>query len=801
LATFAGTYVSAGIILLTSLLVGRALMLGLGRHRASFLEPAVGLAVLILISTVAIRLPGHATTAVAFFVLIVGASFVFLLVRRESILGPAVGISIPVALVTVVLASLPFLASGHIGIPGVGLNNDMAMHLVDTDYLLDPSGPQPQSIVNGYPIGPHSLVATVSHLMGTEPLNAWLGLLVIVPALTAITTIGALPELRGGWRILASALVALAYLTASVLGIAGFKELIAGMFLIAFAIGLRELKRTSDGRVADLIGLALITAAMVPVYTLPGVGWLGLIAALWALAHLIQIRAESGREGVRKAIRDSARILVPAAILLAVVGLIELPKVIDFVSSGSIGNVADTNSKLRYVVSPLETLGIWPSGNWLLGTHDFSHDWLYWLFGLIGIAGLLYGLVWWTRHHSYAVPAAVVSGMVVYLLTKYIESGGLYILAKAAVVPASVVMLLVVVALLAPGGGPAKRIFAVVFVALAAYSSFLALRDTIVASTDRLEQLSQFRGEVAGQSVLALTSDRFTDYGLRTATVYSPAYNSENRVDSTGAKIQRLPVDFDSVPYTVLNQFPFAVTTRAVYQSQAPPGWTLAASNSSYELWKRTGTTPPMAILAEEARPGRVFRCDRPKFQKVLAGGGQAVVWPRPVIAKRLYWKAGTGGGVVSEGGVNAAKQAPLDNELSPGQTASQTISLPPGRWQLSIQYVSPVTGITVRAPGLETSLPSGMDAAIPYRPDQGPYWPAGQVTSKGGPITVSVQADDVNTFQKIIGVDAPAVIGNLTAVNRTGFHRIATASACKLYVDHILNSAVPAQPGQTNNR
>ena len=30
---------------------------------------------------------------------------------------------------------------------------------------------------------------------------------------------------------------------------------------------------------------------------------------------------------------------------------------IDFIQSGSIGSVADTNSKLRYVVSPLETLG------------------------------------------------------------------------------------------------------------------------------------------------------------------------------------------------------------------------------------------------------------------------------------------------------------------------------------------------------------------------------------------------------------------------------------------------------------
>ena len=156
------------------------------------------------------------------------------------------------------------------------------------------------------------------------------------------------------------------------------------------------------------------------------------------------------------------------------------------------------------------------------------------------------------------------------------------------------------------------------------------------------------------------------------------------------------------------------------------------------------------------------------------------------MIAKRLYWKAGAGGGVVSEGGVRAG-DAPLDNNLAPGETASQTINLPPGQWKLSIQYVSPVTGIEVRAPGLATHLPSGMDAAIPYRPDQGPYWPAGEVTSEGGPVTVSVQADDVNRLQKLLGVDAPAVIGNLTAVNPDGFKLVPTADACRLFVDHLI--------------
>jgi hypothetical protein len=794
LAAFPGTYLSAGIILLASLLVGRAVMLALGRREASFLEGAVGLALLILVCTIAIRLPGHGGTSVALLVLLVLASLLFLFVRREAILGPAVGVALPVALVAGLLSSLPFIASWHIGVPGVGLNNDMAMHLVDTDYLLDPTGPEPQSIVNGYPIGPHSLVATVVHLLGTEPVQGWLGLLVAAPVLTAITSLGVLRRLPGWRHILGAALVGTAYLTASVLGIAGFKELIAGMFLIAFALGLREIERSPDGRVAVLIGLALITAAMIPVYSLPGVGWLVITAGVWIIAQLARIRRESGPAGVRRVVRTAMPYVIPAAIVLLLVGLTQLPKVIDFLESGSIGNVADTNSKLRYVVSPLETFGIWPSGNWLLGTHDFTHDWVYWLFGLIGIAGAVVGFAWWMRRRDYAIPAAVISGIVVYLVTKYFEDGGLYILAKAVVVPASVVMLLVVTALLVPGGGLPKRIFAAVFIALAAYSSFLALRDSIIAPDHRLHELAAFQERVRGENVLALTSDRFTDYGLRTATVYSPAFNSEIRVPSAQTKSQRLPIDFDSVPSVCppssvpqcLNQFPYAVTTSAIYQSQAPPGWRLADSTDSYRLWRRTGTTPQITNLFEEARPGRVFRCNRPKLARFRGLGGEALTWqPRSVIAKRLYWKAAHENGVVLQG-------SPIDSNLSPGETASQRIALPRGRWELSIQYVSPVTGIEVRAPGLAVHLPAGMDAAIPYRPDQGPYWPVGEITSRGGPVRVSVTADDVNWFQSLVGVDAQAVIGNLTAVNPNGFVLVPTASACRLFVDHIIGTQRP---------
>jgi hypothetical protein len=771
LGAFAGTYVSALTIVLASLLVGRALLFVLGRRHASYLEGAVGLATLILVATVAIKLPGDQATAIFCCAVLVVASVVILL-ARDRFFGPAFGVALPVVLISGLAASFPFIASGHIGIPGIGLNNDMAQHLVDVDFLVDQSRPVPASVTNGYPLGPHSLVATVVSVYGTQPVYGWLGLLVAAPVLTGITALAGLRELPGWRRVLGAVLVSCAYLTVSVLGIAGFKELIAGMFLIAFALGLREIEREPEGRTAILIGLALIAAAMVPVYSLPGVGWLAVTAGLWIVAQLLRARAEGGGAQVRAVVRASMRYVIPAVIVGALFGLTQLPKVIDFLQSGSVGNVLDTSSKLRYVVSPLETLGIWPSGSWLLGTHDVSH---FWIFGALGLVALAFGFVWWIGRADYAVPSAVVAGIVIYLLTKYPEDGGLYILAKAVIVPASVVMLLVVTALLAPGGGWPKRIFAAVFIALAAYSSFLALRDTVVAPDNRLHELEAFSDEIAGQKVLALTSDRFADYGLRTAEVSSPAFNSEIRVDSAVTKSQRLPIDFDSVPARVLNDFPYAVTTSAAYQSQAPPGWQLVDQTFSYRLWKRTAHTPPIANLYEEARPGRIYRCKNPKIGAFLTAGGRLLTWqPRPVIAKRLYWK----------------RDGETDNMLAPSQEATQTINLPAGVWQISLQYVSPVTGIKVTAPGLEADLPAGVDAAIPYRPDQGPYWPVGKVRSNGQQVAFTVKADDINRLQKLLGVDAEAVIGNLTAVKVGGFVGEAnTPAACGLFVDHIIGA------------
>ncbi|MGB7685798.1 MAG: hypothetical protein WBL45_08460, partial [Solirubrobacterales bacterium] len=58
-----GTYASAALICAVSLLAGRATMSLAGRRSWSWLEPAVGFGVVVTVTGVLARAPGHGTSA------------------------------------------------------------------------------------------------------------------------------------------------------------------------------------------------------------------------------------------------------------------------------------------------------------------------------------------------------------------------------------------------------------------------------------------------------------------------------------------------------------------------------------------------------------------------------------------------------------------------------------------------------------------------------------------------------------------------------------------------------------------
>ncbi len=66
-----GTYASAALICLASLLVGRAIFTLAGRREWCWLEPAVGFAAIIAVSGLLARAPGHGTSATLGIVLLI----------------------------------------------------------------------------------------------------------------------------------------------------------------------------------------------------------------------------------------------------------------------------------------------------------------------------------------------------------------------------------------------------------------------------------------------------------------------------------------------------------------------------------------------------------------------------------------------------------------------------------------------------------------------------------------------------------------------------------------------------------
>src|SRR4029079_17927644 len=112
--------------------------------------------------------------------------------------------------IAVAAGSIPFAVNGHVGILGVGLvNDDMANHLLIADWLNTHLGEMPALIHQGYPVGPHSLLAGLVELLGTGPIEAFAGLTLAIPALTALVAFEALDGVRRIPRLLAATRVAL----------------------------------------------------------------------------------------------------------------------------------------------------------------------------------------------------------------------------------------------------------------------------------------------------------------------------------------------------------------------------------------------------------------------------------------------------------------------------------------------------------------------------------------------------------------------------------------------------------------
>ena len=783
-----GTYASAALICAASLLVGRAVLTVAGRRSWSWLEPGVGFAAILTVTGLLARAPGHGTSATLGAVaLVLAAGFVVFRERGYAAPG-ALRAGLPVALAVAIVLAIPFAVSGRWGLLGVGFNNDLGLHLAWAEWLRSGFGPAAEA---GYPLGPHGLAVATAAVPGIGLGQAFVGEIVAIGVLTGLTALGALGDVTPGRRTLAAILVAVPYLAASYFAQAAFKETAEALFVLSFTVFLLAPPPLPAGRLKRLLyalpALALLGGIFFS-YSFAGVAWPVAILVLWSLTLPAVRRALRPRAILRFLLRP---LTIVAILVLA--GLAVLALVGPFGFGSTFNQVAGSNT--YGPVSPVETLGVWWTSNYRLDAVGSAV--LPGLTGAIAVLALLAGVAWWVQRRQPTVPVALGACALLYLLS--LPFSGDYSQAKALMIAAPLAMLAIVKPLLwefprlrartphPAGGGRGAllragwAVLAVAFVGGAIYSSLLVLRDAPVAPAGHGAELQAFVPIVRGQPVLYAGQDRFAAYELLGADTHVPlvefpdeavTQNPEKPFDTGDAYS---PIDFDSFSRKTLNAFPYVVTGRAAWNSKPPPNFKRVAATPSYVLWERTGETPEdRQVLLEGVEAGAFAGCDSPEIRILLDNPGRASLFPETVIGPKGLWSPGS--------------------VLEPGGAATQTLELPAGAWNLSLQYFSPFD-LTLSAPGFEQALIPGLDGQRPNTislANNGQYWPAGRLESDGSPIEMTISAAPPSWLQDLAGWDAKAYVGSLVAVRAEPHREADLRDACDAWIDSYESAAAP---------
>jgi len=800
-----GTYASAALICAASLLVGRAILaLGGGGESRAWLAPAVGFGALITVAGVLARAPGHATSAALGVLALVIVAGLLLWWQPRGSAGWGLGEGAIVAGLTALVLTIPFAINARWGMLGVGFNNDLGLHLAWAEWLRSGLGPTPEA---GYPLGPHALADSVAALPGIGLGQAFVGQVLAIGILTALTALTALDDLGRWRRVLACLLVAISYLGASYYAQGAFKETAEALFVLAFALWLHSLDRDRrraskrsisrlSGPPAELLAPLALAGGICFSYSFAGLAWPVGILVLWG-ATVPAVRAALRPRALLRSLRRPLVLLTLAALAGCVV-LLTLVGPYAFIHG--FNRVAGSNT--YGPVSPFEALGVWPASNYRLSAAGGAQ--LSGLAAAIGLLALTLGIAWWLRRRDYAVPVALGACAILYLAA--LATSGEYSQAKALMIAAPLAMLVAIRPLLfelrptglkrpifgrlSPVGGELDRggltrlgwaVLAVAFVGGAIYSSLLVLRDAPVGPAGHGAELRAFMPIVRGEPVLYAGQDRYAAYELMGADTYVPLVefpdeavkpNSEKPFDTGNAYS---PIDFDSFSPGTLEEFPYVVTGRAAWNSEAPAGFRRVAATPSYILWKWTGPAPEdRHVLLEGTEPAARANCAAPEVRILLANPGRAGLFPGAVVGGKDRW----------------APQA----ALATGEDATQTLRLPPGRWLLSLQYFSPFE-LTLSAPGLDQKLPAALDGQRPSTislASDGQFWPAGAIRSRGERLRFRISATEPSTLQRLTGYAGEATLGALVAVPDRPHRIVPLSQACGRWVDWYESAEVP---------
>ncbi|HEY7120960.1 MAG TPA: hypothetical protein VH329_00245, partial [Solirubrobacterales bacterium] len=418
---------AGALIVAASLLLGSAIMAIAGLPRHSAAGPATGISALLVICGIAIKLPGHAVTAaIAVGLALVGCFFVFARTRAPA--GSVRIGAVIVVLGAVLVAAIPFAVNGRVGILGQGLvNDDMASHLLFTEWISTHAGPTPDLIKGGYPLGPHAIVASAVKVSGASYVEGFAGLTGAIAVLLALSAYGALRSVRGWLRVPAAVLAASPYLAAAYLAQGAFKEPLLGLALLGFALALPAVLPAwsrGEGSARAAIPLGVILAGTIYNYSFPGLAWLLGATLIWMLVIALRERDRAGSWfaslGLGDRFRRARSALVLGIGIPVVCALPELFRLASF-SSFKAFNPQGTGptvgfGNLRQPLNPLEAFGIWPSGEFrITPANSSTPEIAFYLGGLLALAAFAWGLGRALSRRESALPSALLAASLIYL--------------------------------------------------------------------------------------------------------------------------------------------------------------------------------------------------------------------------------------------------------------------------------------------------------------------------------------------------------------------------------------------------
>ncbi len=761
------------LIVVGSLVVGRAITRVAGRDRWCGIEPAVGFAAIMAVEGLLARIPGNRWALILGLVAL--AAFSLWALRRpgRADLPPASpGLWAALAFTAVALA-IPFAVTGHWGLLGMGYNNDLGLHLAWAEWLRSGFGTEPS---DGYPLGPHGLAAALSFLPKLSLGTIFTGQLMAIVLLTVMTGWSAVERLAGWRRPLAAVLIGLPYLMASYYAQAAFKELAAALFLLAFVIslpGLPAFLADQRSRVRALLPIVVLLAGIVFTYSFPGLAWPVAVAVAWGLTF----------PGVRATLRPRAiwnRVRRPVVAITTLV-VAAILAVLAFLGPFGFGDAFSevATSDAFGPVSVLEGLGVWLDSDYRLdGTSSTP---LPGLLGAISVLALLVSLWWWRKGPRSVWPVAFLACAFLYLIS--LPWVGEYSLAKALVISAPVTMTVILTALLAgPASGwkPAQGMefgawvsLTVLFVAGAVASSFLVLRDASVSPPGHAAELVKFHERIDGKTVLYFDQDRFAPYYLNGAKVSVPLaeFPDPKVIENPKKPFQgdhgQSTIDFDSFDPETLQHHDFAITTSAGWTSMPPPFYREVTRTANYILWRRVNPAFGRPIMREGAMPAKLANCEGEGGKFFSQIEGTAVLMPEAVPVFREDWTPGP--------------------DLGGGARTTATVDLEPGTWRVSIQYFSP-RAVTLSAPGYERTFPAAIDGQRLANMDtgsNGQFWPGGLLrVKKAGPVELTLSTREPTALQRLTGYSRQTKIGRLVLMRARGREWVPMDQICDRWVD-----------------